>query len=61
MPRRLLAFLLYWLCWAIDRLPWKDSIDHRWYFPGQHGCVLGISRKAACIEDGLPIFSKDRA
>ena len=48
--RKLAALPIYWLCWALDQLPWRDSIDKRWYIPYGLGCYLGVSRIAARVE-----------
>lgn len=47
--KRAIVWSLYWTCWALDKLPYRDSIDRRWYGHSL-GCVLGIAQYACDLE-----------
>lgn len=50
--RRAAALPIWWLCTGLDRLPYYDRNEHRW-FRGCWGCYpLRVSRVAMWIEGG---------
>lgn len=44
--RRLTGSALYWLCTALDCVPWHDQ---HWYRYGQRGCAWGVSHLAGKV------------